>query len=141
MTSQPKRRFLWLMSNTLNRLTARLARSGRGPFALVRHVGRKSGKTYETPLILARVPAGFVAELTYGPAVDWYRNIEAAGECVVISGGEEHRIDRIEPCDPDTGIRAYGYPAALVLRILRRHEFRLLHEEVAFTDRRAGTAR
>jgi deazaflavin-dependent oxidoreductase (nitroreductase family) len=141
MTRRPKRLFLWLLNNTLNRLTTRLARSGRGPFALVRHVGRKSGKTYETPLILARVPAGFIAELTYGTDVNWYRNIVAAGECVIISGGEEHRIDRIEPCDPDTGIRAYGYPAALVLRILRRHEFRLLHEEVAFTDTRAGTAR
>jgi deazaflavin-dependent oxidoreductase (nitroreductase family) len=131
MTRRGKRRFLWLLNNTLNRLTTRLARSGRGPFALVRHVGRKSGKTYETPLILARVPDGFVAELTYGTDVNWYRNIVAAGECVIISGGTEHRIDRIEPCDPDTGIRAYGYPAALVLRLLRRHEFRLLHTAAA----------
>jgi deazaflavin-dependent oxidoreductase (nitroreductase family) len=127
MSHRAERWFLWLLKNTLNRLTARLARSGRGPFALVRHVGRRSGKTYETPLILARVPDGFVAELTYGPEVNWYRNIVAAGECVIISGGAEYRIDRIEPCDRDTGIRAYGYPAALVLRILRRYEFRLLH--------------
>jgi deazaflavin-dependent oxidoreductase (nitroreductase family) len=131
MNRRVKRQFLWLLNNTLNRLTTRLARSGRGPFALVRHVGRKSGKTYETPLILARVPDGFVAELTYGTDVNWYRNIVAAGECVIISGGAEYRIDRIEPCDPDTGIRAYGYPAALVLRLLRRHEFRLLHTAAA----------
>jgi deazaflavin-dependent oxidoreductase (nitroreductase family) len=121
-----KRRFLWLLTNTLNRLTKRLARTGRGPFALVRHVGRTSGRTYETPLILARVPDGFVAELTYGPGVDWYRNIVAAGGCVVVHGGAEHRVDRIEPCDPDTGRRAFGFPAALLLRVLRRHEFRLL---------------
>jgi deazaflavin-dependent oxidoreductase (nitroreductase family) len=127
MSHRAKRRFLWLLNNTLNRLTTRLARAGRGPFALVVHVGRRSGKTYETPLILARVPDGFVAELTYGTDVNWYRNIVAAGGCMIISGGAEYRIDRIEPCDPDTGIRAYGYPAALVLRILRRHEFRLLH--------------
>ena len=99
----------------------------RGPFALVRHVGRTSGKTYETPLILARVPDGFVAELTYGSDVNWYRNILAAGECAVVSGGAEYRVDRIEPCDPGTGMRAIGNPAALVLRILCRHEFRFLH--------------
>jgi deazaflavin-dependent oxidoreductase (nitroreductase family) len=122
-----KRRFLWLLKNTLNRLTIRIARSGRGPFSLVRHVGRRSGRTYETPVILARVPQGFVAELTYGTGVSWYRNIVAAGGCVVVSGGAEYRVDRIEPCDPATGIRAYGNPAALVLRFLRRHEFRLLH--------------
>ncbi|MGH3586397.1 MAG: nitroreductase family deazaflavin-dependent oxidoreductase [Pseudonocardia sp.] len=131
MTRRAKRLFLWLLHHTLNRLTTRLARSGRGPFALVRHVGRKSGKTYETPLILARVPDGFVAELTYGPDVNWYRNIVAAGGCVVVSGGAEHRVDRIEPCDPDIGIRAFGYPAALVLRVLRRHEFRLLRTAAA----------
>ena len=126
-----KRRFLWLLKNTLNRLTIRIARSGRGPFSLVRHVGRRSGRTYETPVILARVPQGFVAELTYGTGVSWYRNIVAAGGCVVVSGGAEYRIDRIEPCDPAAGIRAYGNPAALVLRLLRRHEFRLLRVGLA----------
>ena len=82
-------------------------------------------------MILARVPQGFVAELTYGTGVNWYRNIVAAGGCVVVSGGTEYRVDRIGPCDPATGIRAYGNPAALVLRFLRRHEFRLLHVGVA----------
>lgn len=125
--TQLKRRFLWLLNNTLNRLTTRIARTGRGPFSLVRHVGRKSGTTYETPLILATAPEGFVAELTYGTDVNWYRNIVAAGSCIIISRGVEYRIDRIEPCDPDTGLRAYGYPAALILRLLKRHEFRLLH--------------
>lgn len=119
--------FLWLLKNTLNRLTTRLATSGRGPFALVRHVGRRSGRTYETPLILARVPEGFVAELTYGPSVNWYRNITAAGHCTVVYNGTEHEVDAIEPYPADAGIRAFGNPAALVLRLLRRHEFRLLH--------------
>src|SRR3954470_7466524 len=122
-----QRRFLWMLKNSLNRLTTRIARSGRGPFSLVRHVGRTSGRTYETPVILARVPQGFVAELTYGAGVDWYRNIVAAGGCVVVSGGAEYRIDRIEPCDPATGLRAFGHPAGLFLRLLHRREFRLLH--------------
>src|SRR4029450_3747726 len=74
-----RQRFFWVLKHTLNRLTTRLARSGHGPFSLVRQVGRKSGRTYETPLILAEVPQGFVAELTYGDKVDWYRNIVAAG--------------------------------------------------------------
>jgi hypothetical protein len=126
-----QRRFLWMLKNSLNRLTTRIARSGRGPFSLVRHVGRTSGRTYETPVILARVPQGFVAELTYGAGVDWYRNIVAAGGCVVVSGGVEYRVDQIEPCGADVGIRAYGNPAAVVLRLLDRHEFRLLHVAVA----------
>ena len=73
-----KRAWLWTIKHTLNPLTLRMARQGFGPFSLVRHTGRKSGNTFETPLILARVPDGFVAELTYGTAVSWYRNVVAA---------------------------------------------------------------
>ncbi len=66
-----------------------MARTGIGPFSLVRHVGRKSGRAYETPVILAKVPGGFIAELTYGDQVDWYKNVMAAEGCVVVHHGEE----------------------------------------------------
>jgi hypothetical protein len=51
-----KDRYLRWLNRTLNPLTLRAARSGRGPFSLVEHVGRKSGRTFEAPLILAEVP-------------------------------------------------------------------------------------
>jgi deazaflavin-dependent oxidoreductase (nitroreductase family) len=121
-----RRGFLWLLKNTLNRLTTRIARTGRGPFALVRHVGRKSGRTHETPLVLARVPEGFVAELTYGPSVSWYRNIVSAGQCAVVFRRQEFHVHSVEPYAAEAGIRAFGKPAGAVLRLLRRHEFRLL---------------
>jgi deazaflavin-dependent oxidoreductase (nitroreductase family) len=121
------RGWFWLLKNTLNRATVRIAHTGYGPFALVRHVGRKTGRPYETPLMLARLGDDFVAELTYGPGVAWYRNVVAAGGCTVVAGRVEYRIDRIEPCDPETGLRAFGNPAALILRALRRREFRRLH--------------
>lgn len=127
MAGTVKRGYLWVLKNTLNRATTRAARSGHGPFSLIRHVGRKTGKPYETPVILAAHGDDFVAELTYGPEVAWYRNVVAAGRCTVVFKGVEYPIDRIEPCDPEVGMRAFGYPAALVLRLLRRHEFRLLH--------------
>ncbi|HEU4850330.1 MAG TPA: nitroreductase family deazaflavin-dependent oxidoreductase [Terrimesophilobacter sp.] len=118
--------WLWLLKNTLNRWTTRLARSGRGPFSLVRHVGRKSGAAYETPIIVASVPEGFVAELTYGENVNWYRNIVAAGSCELLVRGVLHRVSAIEPYPVDAGRRAFGFPARLILSLLRRHEFRLL---------------
>jgi deazaflavin-dependent oxidoreductase (nitroreductase family) len=127
MTGRLKRAYLWTLKHTLNRLTLRLARRGRGPFVLVRHVGRKSGTVFETPILLARMPDGFIAELTYGPGVNWYRNIVAAGHCVIVAGRREYEVDRIEPYPAEAGIRAFGYPAAFVLRLLRRHEFRFLH--------------
>jgi len=125
-----RRAWLWLLKNTLNRVTVRLARAGRGPFALVRHVGRKTGRAYETPLMLARLGDDFVAELTYGPDVAWYRNVEAAGRCRVVVGGVEYAIDGIEVCPPEVGLRAFGYPAAWVLKALRRRDFRVLRRRV-----------
>lgn len=123
-----KRSFLWTLTHTLNRATKRFARSGYGPFSLVRHVGRTSGTVYETPLILARVDDGFVAELTYGPGVQWFRNIVAAGNCVVTFKGVEHEIAGIEPFTPEAGRRAFGYPAAFILKLLRRRDFRFLRD-------------
>jgi deazaflavin-dependent oxidoreductase (nitroreductase family) len=121
-----RERFLWMLKHTLNRATTRVARSRHGPFALVRHVGRRSGRTYETPVILARVPGGFVAELTYGPDVDWYKNIVAAGGCTVVHHCTEYTIDDISPVSRDRGLAAYPRPARLVLEALGRSEFRLL---------------
>jgi deazaflavin-dependent oxidoreductase (nitroreductase family) len=119
-------RFLWLLNHTLNRVTSRIARTGHGPFSLVRHVGRKSGRTYETPVILVRVPEGFIAELTYGDGVNWYRNVVAAGGCVVIHHRIEYRIDRVEPCSAERGQSAYPFPFRQVLRVTGRDQFRLL---------------
>ena len=126
MSGKLRARFLRLLKHTLNRLTTRIARSRVGPFALVRHVGRRSGRPYETPLILARVPEGFVAELTYGPDVDWYKNITAAGRCTVLHHGGEYAIDRIDDYPAQRGLAAFPAPARLILRATGRHEFRLL---------------
>ncbi len=125
-----RKSWFWLLRHTLNRLTLALARSGHGPFSLVRHVGRKSGRTYETPLILAEAPEGFVAELTYGENVDWYRNVVAANGCVVVHRGREHRIDAVEPLPTERGLAAYALPFRVALRALDRREFRLLRVDL-----------
>ena len=49
------------------------------PFLLVHHVGRTSGKRYETPVWAFRRGDEFVIALTYGPTTDWLRNLQAAG--------------------------------------------------------------
>ena len=121
-----RERWLSFIGHTLNKATIRLAKRGLGPFWVIRHVGRRSGRTYEAPVILGQVPEGFVAELTYGDSVDWYRNAVAAGGCVVVRGSREWRVVGVEPCDAERGRGAYGFPARWVLRLLRRTEFRLL---------------
>lgn len=124
-------RSVWLaiIKRTINPIAVRAARRGSGPFSLVEHIGRKSGTSYETPLVVAPVDAGFVAELTYGPDVAWYRNVQAAGGCVIRYHGRPFRVDRIELLDAEAGLRAYGPPRSWVLRALRRRDFLLMHVE------------
>ena len=126
MSPRPRRWLLWLLNNTLNRATKRIARSSHGPFSLIRHVGRRTGRTYETPVILAKVPEGFIAELTFGEEVNWYRNVQVAGGCIVIRHRIEYRVVTVEPCDAATGRSAYPSPFRAILKLVRRTDFRLL---------------
>jgi deazaflavin-dependent oxidoreductase (nitroreductase family) len=114
---------LIVLKYTLNPLTRRLARSSFGPFTIVRHVGRRSGKLYETPIIVSPVKDGFVIELTYGYDVDWHKNVLAAGGCTLIWHGKEYVIDKIEPLDAETGRATFPPPQRQILRILGRKHF------------------
>src|SRR6266496_3681090 len=60
-------------------------------FGIVIHRGRKSGRTYRTPVNIFRQPDGYVVALTYGVG-DWVRNVLAAGECTLITRGRSYRM-------------------------------------------------
>jgi deazaflavin-dependent oxidoreductase (nitroreductase family) len=51
------------------------------------HTGRKSGRTFRTPINIFRDGEGYVIALTYGPESDWVRNVLTAGGCDVIMRG------------------------------------------------------
>jgi deazaflavin-dependent oxidoreductase (nitroreductase family) len=48
------------------------------PLAIVHHVGRKSGRSYRTPVVAFPSATGFVIPMTYGRDVDWARNMVKA---------------------------------------------------------------
>ena len=75
-----------------NRLTMPLA--SRLPwFGVLEHVGRRTGVLRRTPLNVFRSgPDRWVIALTYGPGVQWPRNIEAAGECRMLIQGRWLRL-------------------------------------------------
>ncbi len=81
-----------------------------GPFAIIRHVGRRSGKPHETVLWVWPLGEGFVIALTYGKDVDWYRNMLAAGGGTVTWHTRVYDVGKPEPIDAQTALPAF--PAA-----------------------------
>lgn len=70
----------------LNKLM-RLAAPRLPGFALVEHRGRKSGRTYRTPVNAFATDDGFAIALTYGRDSEWVRNVLAAGGAVIVTRG------------------------------------------------------
>lgn len=89
----PKRlaRFNLLVTN---RVLGPLARRAPG-FAIVSHVGRRSGRAYRTPVNLFRSGDRYVIALTYGADSQWVRNVQAAGEARVTTRGRT--IELVDP--------------------------------------------
>jgi deazaflavin-dependent oxidoreductase (nitroreductase family) len=63
-----------------NRVTRPVARWLPG-FGVVEHTGRRSGRSFRTPVNAFRHGSGVVVALTYGRDADWVRNVLAAGGC------------------------------------------------------------
>lgn len=74
-----------------NRVTRRIAGWLPG-FAIVFHTGRRSGRSYQTPVNAFRAPDGYRIALTYGAESDWVRNVQAADGCELLVRGRRVRL-------------------------------------------------
>jgi deazaflavin-dependent oxidoreductase (nitroreductase family) len=69
-----------------NRVTRPIAGWAPG-FAVVVHLGRRTGRLYRTPVNLFRSGDRYVIALTYGPDRDWVNNVLSARGCEVETRG------------------------------------------------------
>lgn len=79
------------------RITNRLAVpiAGRVPgLGVVVHTGRRSGRSYRTPVCAFRRPGGYVIALVYGAESDWPKNVLAAGGCSLLTRGTAAPLTR-----------------------------------------------
>ncbi len=82
-----------LMTTMLNPLIVKLA--GRRRFhmaAQIRHVGRRSGRTYTTPVSARRSGDTVVIALTIGNQSNWSRNVRPAGGGSIRIEGEDYDV-------------------------------------------------
>jgi deazaflavin-dependent oxidoreductase (nitroreductase family) len=96
------------------------------PLAIVHHVGRKSGRRYQTEVLAFPTDEGFVTPLPYGTDTDWCLNWAEAGEGVVEARGRRTAVanPRIVSADEGLplvpailrpGIRLLGLPGFLLV--------------------------
>ena len=98
-----------------NRVLVHLA--GHGPFVELEHVGRRSGRVYRVPLNAFRTGDAVTFALTYGPRVDWLRNVRAAGGCRVRLGRDILTLGAPVGLSTDLGMSRMPAPARVVLRL------------------------
>lgn len=99
----------------LNPLMLSLAGSPRLPMlAVMYHRGRRSGRSYATPLGARPVADGFVIPVTFGEQANWFRNVQAAGGCVIQWKGANYALIDPEVIDWATARSAF-YPVERIL--------------------------
>src|SRR2546429_3375179 len=121
-----------------NRILRRFANLPFGPFAIIRHVGRRSGKPYETVIMVWPTGDGFVIALTYGPKVDWYRNMLAAGGGKVVWHRKVYGVGKPEPIDAKTALPVFPTPFRQILERIGLQDFvrvKFIEPSRAFTGR------
>jgi deazaflavin-dependent oxidoreductase (nitroreductase family) len=107
-----------------NRVVGPVARRLPG-FAIVSHVGRRSGRVYRTPVNLFRAEARYVIALTYGSDSQWVLNVLAAGAVDIETRGQ--RLHLVGPeVVTDAQRSLVPPPVRQVLRLVNVSEFMLL---------------
>ena len=119
------------MTKALNPVMRKLAgRRHMRMAAQIRHVGRRSGRSYVTPAGARLTGDTFVIPLTFGNQSDWSRNVRAAGGCEIRLDGADYRADRPELADREQAApvvrAAFGPVERAMFRMLGIRQYLLL---------------
>ena len=97
-------------------------------YGVMQHRGRRSGKAFRTPVIVRPTSDGFIVPMPWGERTDWYRNVRAAGECVIRWKGSDYPM--VQPEVIDVAVAATGFGAVervFISRLGIEHCLRLRH--------------
>ncbi len=87
---------LRLFTRVMRPLALRSAGKEGSGTSVVRHVGRRSGRTYQTPVIAVQHDDSFVIALPYGKRTDWLKNVLDKGSAAIVTNGHTYEVDRPE---------------------------------------------
>ena len=87
---------LRLFTRAMRPLALRSAGKEGSSTSVVRHVGRRSGRTYETPVIAVKHDDSFLIALPYGKRTDWLKNVLGKGSAAIVTNGHTYEVDQPE---------------------------------------------
>ena len=101
--------------------------------SVIRHSGRTSGRSYETPVGAVATDDGFVITLPYGSQADWLKNVLASGSATIVDEGHTYRVDQPEiipmeaaashfPRKEQRNLRLFGVDQCLQVRRVESDE-------------------
>lgn len=93
------------------------------PFAIVRHRGRVTGRSFATPVLAFRADDGLVVALFYGASSDWVRNVLAAGRAEVKRVGTTRQYAEPRLVDRDEGLPLIPAVVRMAVRLSRARDF------------------
>jgi hypothetical protein len=64
--------------------------------AVIRHRGRATGRSLETPIGAVVAGDGFVIALVYGSRANWCQNVLASGSATIVHDGHTYAVDHPE---------------------------------------------
>jgi deazaflavin-dependent oxidoreductase (nitroreductase family) len=112
-----------------NRSRLKRAGSERSTTAVLTHVGRRSGRSYQTPVGAYVYGDGFVLTLIYGSTKsDWCRNVMATGTCTLTWKGQTYELERPEVISgPEVMQKTWPARERILFRIVGIRELLWLH--------------
>jgi deazaflavin-dependent oxidoreductase (nitroreductase family) len=118
------RRLVRFAARLINPLTLLVAGRRWMPIVgVLVHRGRNSGRLYSTPLGMRHLGDSFVMPLTFSESAAWYRNVRAAGWCVVRYRGREYTLVSPEVIDYAAAAPAFPRYELLQFRLVGINEY------------------
>ena len=79
-------------------------------YPVLSHVGRSSGRLYETPIDALETDTGFVCVVRYGTNSDWVQNTLANGDARIRVDGEEFALTSPRLLSEDEALTRFDPP-------------------------------
>jgi deazaflavin-dependent oxidoreductase (nitroreductase family) len=111
-----------------------------GIASVVRHVGRRSGRLYDTPVKAVLTEHGFVIALPYGLNTDWLKNVQASGSATIVHEGDTYQVDSPEIVTTSIAAPLFSEKDQRTHRRFRVEQYLLVRRESADRTKAQVTA-